>query len=545
MAYAAAATAQPPATGTDPQRPQTSRAAAGGSLGGRVTAAQSGEPVAGALVRLYGPTQLAACTLDDGRFEFDDLRPGPYRVVVSRAGFLEQTYGAKRPGLHLPGRFIRVRSGAPVFDVDVTLSREGVVSGQVTDDAGAPVPDVAVYVGRVAFVRGSRRLAANTYRPAKSDDEGRYRVHGLTPGRYFVWAVPAASSLDVPVVGPRPEASLTTYYPDTTESAASTPLELGPGEHRSAIDIRLQRGRWAAVSGVLSGVNEVASGQATISVMRHTVGLDGASTHAISHSRTGADGSFRFDSIPPGSYVLLAYRSRDGHTLLARMPLIVEGADIEGLLLRAGSSRIHGRLVFDEPLPEQALEQFAVLMAPEIGDPVLPSPLVSPGGQFEAETLPGRYRLRVGPRDRRWWVRRITSGGDDVTDAGVVLVDGRTTEVVVEIGSRPSRLVGRVLDRLGQVSSPGMAFVFPVDPDLWLLPRSRYVVAVPAGPEGIFTVQGLPPGEYLVAAIEDPIELFAGGVNPELLAALRPRATAVRLVEGVTQQVEVRVQQSP
>src|SRR5687767_12663945 len=52
-----------------------------------VAADSTGAPLAEAQIDLFGPVRRAARTGDDGRFAFEGLAPGEYRLVAVRAGF--------------------------------------------------------------------------------------------------------------------------------------------------------------------------------------------------------------------------------------------------------------------------------------------------------------------------------------------------------------------------------------------------------------------------------------------------------------------------
>ena len=84
-----------------------------GAIAGRVTAAETGAPLAGATVQALGPNGIALASSqsnDEGRFRLGNLAPGTYQVLVNRIGYVEQ---------RLPD--ITVTEGAAT-DVDVMLT---------------------------------------------------------------------------------------------------------------------------------------------------------------------------------------------------------------------------------------------------------------------------------------------------------------------------------------------------------------------------------------------------------------------------------------
>src|SRR5262245_12548143 len=79
---------------------------------GRVLDAKTGDLLKKAQVSLRpetateGANSLGVVTLADGIFALRDVKPGKYRLVAERSGYVAQAYGATRPG-----------GPAPVFDL--------------------------------------------------------------------------------------------------------------------------------------------------------------------------------------------------------------------------------------------------------------------------------------------------------------------------------------------------------------------------------------------------------------------------------------------
>ena len=74
----------------------------------------------------------------------------------------------------------------PSANIDLRLTRGGVITGRVGDEDGEPLARALITVQRYQYVRGERQL-----QPAggdQTDDRGQYRVFGLPPGDYYVSA---------------------------------------------------------------------------------------------------------------------------------------------------------------------------------------------------------------------------------------------------------------------------------------------------------------------------------------------------------------------
>jgi protocatechuate 3,4-dioxygenase beta subunit len=170
---------------------------------GRVLDAATNRPVAGAVVVLTpmppsagdpsplpspaGSSAVNVLTDDDGRFLFRGLTPGTYTLAARAPAYLDGGLGQRRSGGRLQP--LVLASGQAVGDLVIRLWKEAVVSGAVTDQAGAPVPAVWVQaVRRNAPVRPGQLPSTRSYfwQGARTDDDGRYRIGGLEPGEYVV-----------------------------------------------------------------------------------------------------------------------------------------------------------------------------------------------------------------------------------------------------------------------------------------------------------------------------------------------------------------------
>jgi hypothetical protein len=83
---------------------------------------------------------------------------------------------------------------------------------------------------------------------------------------------------------------------------------------------------------------------------------------------------------------------------------------------------------------------------------------------------------------------------------------------------------------------------FAPDRALWYA-TSRSVSHADVTPDGTFTVRGLPPGEYYVAAAVKPdtSDLNDDIANPDFLQTLAERAARVTVIDGHRATVVVRV----
>ena len=178
--------------------------------------------------------------------------------------------------------------------MDFRLHRGAVITGVITDDAGDPLPDVWVQVMRERFGPDGRSISMEnrTPVPIRTDDEGRYRVYALRPGMYGVTAT--AERSDDPTVS-----FGRTYYPGTMNESEAQLVRVDFGQDAVA-NFSMIPARRVRVSGfVRDAEGRPASG------MRMTLNEPrGAGYDQIDVSMLSADGSFTFEHVLPGRYLL-------------------------------------------------------------------------------------------------------------------------------------------------------------------------------------------------------------------------------------------------
>src|SRR5262249_12509878 len=149
-----------------------------------------------------------------GRFEYTSLPAQRYTLQVQAQRYVTLEYGQKRPGES--GIQIDLRDGGD-FRADMTLMRGSAIEGTVYDEFGDPAPGLSMWLGQRRYVMGRHRLAGGlgggSLMAAPSDDRGRYRIAGVTPGDYYVWALSGVYTDANEVGGFAP-----TYYPGTADS---------------------------------------------------------------------------------------------------------------------------------------------------------------------------------------------------------------------------------------------------------------------------------------------------------------------------------------
>lgn len=301
------------------------------SVEGTVIEKLSGTPVPDAVVTIYGHgPKITAKTSSSGRYRITGLPPGRYSLSPRKEG-----YGR---GPSTRPRRIRVTAGAKIANIDFQVQREAVVAGRVLDAANQPVQGQRVMVYARGYSQGMRSYDLRGAAP--TNDLGEFRISGLTPGRYYLAAVPAMlriqklSHLPQPQPDAQPreavEAEVRTFYMGAPSPAGATPLDLHGGEQRENADLTLARVKTYCVTGT---IDQTGGETANLTITE----LAGDWSHAIASGVFSDGEGFEACGFPPGSYYLFAATAtaKGELTRFARVDFTVNNRDIalDGLML--------------------------------------------------------------------------------------------------------------------------------------------------------------------------------------------------------------------
>jgi hypothetical protein len=328
-----------------------------GAISGRVVVDGSGTPVRRARVTLSGAELGGArSTLTDeqGTFTFQRLPAGRFTMTASKAGLVNGTFGAKRPGR--PGTPIQLEDGQQLDKMTISMPRGAVITGVVMDENGEPSAGTTVRALRSVLRTGERGLESAGQ--DQTDDRGIYRIYQLQPGDYVVSAVPRnmnigdlrevvaigvsqlqatiAQGRGVPVTGGIDLSAISSmagpaaaqligqfsqaqtaagtqpstgyapvYYPGTTSPAGASTLTLGIGEERGNVDFQLQLVATARIEGHVVSADGSPLPPATqiALVPAERSGIPGL---GLNMTRVDASGRFTFRDVTPGQYSLQA-----------------------------------------------------------------------------------------------------------------------------------------------------------------------------------------------------------------------------------------------
>jgi protocatechuate 3,4-dioxygenase beta subunit len=519
----------------------------GAVISGRVTD-DNGEPYPGATVRVlpYSAGGSARAGLEraigggiigQGLIRTDDL--GRYRVF----GLAPGQYSVMASPLGQGGTEIRQLSRSDVDAVVADIERLG---------AGAPPPSVSASASS-----------------------------GVAGGG-------ANANVPLPVpLGGRAVGFAPVYYPGTTVASEARPVTVAAGQELENIDMPVQLVPVARIEGTIAGPDGRPLPGVTALLLPEgdsPVMLIGMT----SIIRTRPDGTFSAANVAPGRYTLAArydggrgatrmmdiggggvFVAREDMTarppagerepegpapkpLWAQATLDVNGQDISGvaLTLQEGMA-VSGRIVFaGERAAPADLTAVRINLLPiargglAIG---LAGTTADADGGFQlAGAAPGEYRLAATlpgsgfSADSGWQLQSAISGGRDVLDTNLVVEPGRAVDdLVLTFTDRRTELSGTVTDPAGEPVSDLTILVFPTERAFWSADSRRMPRPQQPGSDGRFSVDGLPPGEYYLAAVTQ-LEPENWG-DPNFMDQLAAASIRITLAEGEKKVQDIRI----
>ncbi len=527
---------------------------------GQVRADVTGAPVRRAQVRAMSVDGRGAgggvtSTDANGNFELKELAAGRYNITAMKGGFVQGQYGQRRPGE--PGTLIELSDGQTAEKVNFVLSRGGVITGRIVDDAGEPVSGTQVMAMRFQFMGGTRRLVPGGGEGSsdRTDDQGTYRLFGLAPGDYFVSAANRNMQFVMPEMNNTElDGFAPTYYPGTSSIGEATRITLRSGQEMSGAHFQLISGRMARVRGrVLTSKGEPV-GRSMLMLMPADPMLGGGmGFSAANNAMVGADGAFQFANIAPGRYNLVVrpMSMPDASGESATVPITVNNEDIENLIVTTAPGAIaRGVITTDDGTPPP----FRADQVQIFPQPIDPNNMMMGSGPprinedysfemtgvFDRRIIRGSIGTGMSQGNLGWSLKAVLWDGQDVTDTGIEFTPGRTYEgLQVIFTQKVTDLSGALTDDRNTPVIDATVIVFPANRERWTF-QSRYLRSVRPDTNGRYTVRNLPPGEdYLVIAVRN---LEQGQFSdPEFLGRAADAAKSFSLNEGETKVVDIKV----
>ena len=267
-----------------------------GVLSGRVVAADGGKPLRRALVRASSqelPQGRSVSTDADGRWQLKTCRREAIASRVSKGGYVDIAYGQLRP--FETGKVLELADGQVMEKLDVTLPRAGVITGRVFDEFGEPITGARIAAMRYRYMGGQRRLM-NMGPGDTTDDIGQYRLHGLSPGEYYVSAQASFGTM----FGQSDDrvGYATTYYPGTAATTDAQRVTVTIGQETAQVNFAMSSSRIATVSGTAVSSSGRPINRGFLGLASTVGGMPMMSLG----TQLKPDGTFQFSNVTPGDY---------------------------------------------------------------------------------------------------------------------------------------------------------------------------------------------------------------------------------------------------
>lgn len=516
-----------------------------GVIRGRVTNAD-GRPLRRARVSVSGPDvggAKSASTNTQGRFEIRDLPAGRFSVVVTRSGYIGQTFGQRRPGD--AGRPVELAEAQVIENVDFALQRMSVITGRVIDELGDPVSDATVYSMQLRYFQGRRQLVPVGTLGIRTDDAGQYRLLGLPPGDYYVLAS-LRESWPLETDPTQVFGYIPTYHPAAVNVAEAQRIRVALGQEVSAIDVQLVPGRTAKVSGVAMSSSGVPVAGETVSLSLEVRGPTMMSTMSVASAKTAGDGTFTLTNVPAGDYRLSVRATGPAPQEQGDLMVSVAGSDLEGVTVVTGAGgTFRGTVVREDgatlspPLDRLVVRAQPIAGPSRVGTQTAENGRVARDGTFETRGALGPTLLSVSPLSGGWVVKSIEHDGRDVADAPFdVQHDDAIVGLRIVLTDKPSAVRGMLRDERTRAVADGTVLVFPADESKWI-EGTRAIRTARPDQTGQFSIRGLPPGDYLAIALEYVED--GQQHDPEFLEGIRMKAERFTLAEAETKGLDLTV----
>ena len=484
------------------------------SFFGVVRVSETGTGLAGAIVTASrvnareGLSQTAE-TESDGSYTMSGLVPGEYIVNARKAGYGFQLYPNTTD--RRDAESVIVAEDLQPEGVDFSLSMVGTILGKVTArDSGEPVEGAMVVAYSASGIRS---------RGVKTDVNGAYVISDLPTSDYLV-SVNAEDFAQA-------------FYPDATNREDAQLVRVFSEGHTSGIDFAL--GPMGKITGTVSGPEGPIEGATVTLFHRFQIRPLPLETDPISPFpyplpgvvsifRTDAGGSFRFENLKAGTYVIRAEEKGfigayydDVRSLEAATPIEVAASQsVVGIGVRlAPLGVIEGRVTSANGGAFEGLQVVAFRTSPSHPRDVIFPPL--------------------GPRPPS---ERSTGGGEDRKDGGessdvqgrVDLPHDQREGPLDPSSSNDGRSVStpdsdRPFNQGGDGETSGRPDASPIPPKRDLVAFRGEVDPV----DGTYRIVGLVGGDYVVRASADEyIPKFNGD------AESAEQASPISVTEGET-----------
>ena len=351
----------------------------------------------------------------------------------------------------------------------------------------------------------------------------------------------------------------TVYHPAAEAVSLGLAVSVGPGEDHRGVNFALRAVRTSRITGVTIDEDGRPLANQRLRLLKADTDDYGPGTEAGA-TLSAPGGGFAFLRVPPGRYRIEA-RGTAPQTAVAGSdaPVLVDPAGTETVLWGRGEVTIEDK---DERVGVRMLESLTLTgqtsfsggpapsaeqlgRVPIVLAPVDAAMMPAPRGSLDASgrfvirgIVPGQYFVRVDAAPPGWYFKSAIVAGRDASETPFELsIASDVSTVAITFTNRPTEIVGTVRDARGVAAGGATIVVVPAAPTAVLSQiRTRELRSASTG---AYVITGLPPGDYLVAAIDEA--LAEGWQEAGRLAVLRTQATRITLGDAEQRTLDLRV----
>lgn len=521
--------------------------AARGSVSGVVRSQGTGEPLADSevMARASGPGARPVRTKADsqGRYTLRSLEPGAYTIYATTPRVDGVGFGA------MAERSIEIQGDQELTGIDIVVSLPGQIAGRVLDQNGEPVAGMNVLLVAREYSFGALRYVFAS--SGISDDQGRYTVGRVTPGRAFL-LMAMKRQLRLPAISDAPDdpalrrpALLPAYYPDSPNAEGGQLLTLRSGEQREGVDLRVRKTRSYCIEGILTGPSGPADLRFTIAPPRPHSGLSGSGGMYMGQpgGTPGPDGKIRICDLAPGDYDLEVTQwpktaSFGGPEFMGVARVTISDQDVGNVRVSAlPKLRVSGEVVLEGPQPDKPLDAELSINLTSISRTIRPSAKSKIPGEFTFDDMVlDDYSMNIRGLTGSQYLKEMTYGGQSILKK--TLRPGSTqagSGVRVVVGRDGAFLSATVQGEDNKPVADAHVAVFPAvtsEADL-----AAFLVTGVTNQNGAWTSPALAPGKYYVLTSRTPVDKSPESI--EKLMRSRTLAQEVTLAPNGTASVKV------
>ena len=452
----------------------------GGSISGLVTDKASGNPLKGAHVvahLIVNPNRkYQAYTGDDGTFEIEGLSSGSYAVKANQAGYVAEFYN----GVQKPEDITPVNVTAPDVtpDINFSLQMTNALTGVVTNEQdGIPVAGAVVAV-HALLTEKPGEVKSFQYK-TRTNEQGEFAMQ-LKAGFYLVYT--------------RAKEFVPEWYKDAEKPVEGTPVQIFADQH-TAIEIALSP--YGSMSGTVidEGSGLPISGARVRAFYEGRIKAEGRSFSVI----TGTDGTYSFDAIPPGDYMVAAQADsylvefwQEADSVGSATVVTVESGKVneqKDFTLVAGGHI--GGIVLDAA--DNTPVEKAIVAVIQVDGRVKKSVKTNENGEYTVKGLPaGSYKAAAVKKgyEREWYLEKETK-----TEATLIGVTGSGIQPNIDFTLSAVEPGGGRLSGVVQDDSTGLPIegaVVSIMPLTYAKPKRAVT-----GQDGTYELTGIKPGVYI------------------------------------------------